>query len=276
MEGLVSICVPAYNAEEFIGATLESALAQTYAPIEVIVCDNDSTDSTGMIADGYAKSDRRVRYFRNAENIGMVRNWNEAASHASGEYIKILCADDLLAPDCVERQVAALREHPSCSIVTNNVVIIDSRSREIGRRKNAHRTRVYPGREYARKSMLSKNLVGEPSSVLMKKELFEAEGGFDQRFKYLPDWDLWLRAMQRGDVAYLSACLSSYRVARTSMTSELSRSGDEALYEDDRLLLEKHGARGALRLSPAEELLHKTAFRFRNVSRGLFYALFVR
>ncbi|HUW75522.1 MAG TPA: glycosyltransferase family 2 protein [Gallionella sp.] len=93
---LVSILIPVYNRENFIRECIESALAQTYTNIEVVVVDNASTDGTWAICQQFATKDQRVRIFRNDTNIGPVRNWLACVARASGEYTKILWSDDLI------------------------------------------------------------------------------------------------------------------------------------------------------------------------------------
>lgn len=92
----VSIVVPVYNCERFIGEALGSALAQTYADLEVVVVDNSSTDRTAEVIARW--KDPRLRVLANATNIGAARNWDRAAAEARGRYIKLLCADDVLYP----------------------------------------------------------------------------------------------------------------------------------------------------------------------------------
>lgn len=98
---LVSILIPAYNREHEIVRALDSALAQTYTAVEIIVVDNASTDNTFAIAQEYAARDQRVKCFRNVTNRGPVPNWQRCVELATGEYIKILFSDDWLEPDAI-------------------------------------------------------------------------------------------------------------------------------------------------------------------------------
>ena len=98
----VSILIPVYNRQDLIGPCIESALAQTVEDIEVIVCDNCSTDGTWDILRDYATRDPRLRIFRNAENLGPVRNWARCIEEARAPYAKFLFSDDLIAPSFLE------------------------------------------------------------------------------------------------------------------------------------------------------------------------------
>ena len=96
---LVSILVPVYNRVNIIAETLDSALAQTYKNIEIIVVDNASTDGTWEVICDCAKKDSRIRAFQNESNLGPVRNWLRCVEEARGAFAKILWSDDLIAPD---------------------------------------------------------------------------------------------------------------------------------------------------------------------------------
>jgi glycosyltransferase involved in cell wall biosynthesis len=106
---MVSILIPVYNRQNFIGDCIQSALNQTFVNFEIVIVDNASTDGTWDICKEYASRDDRIRIFRNQENIGPVRNWMRCAEEARWEYSKILFSDDLLEPDCLEKMVAPLK-----------------------------------------------------------------------------------------------------------------------------------------------------------------------
>ena len=102
----VSILIPVFNRDQFIGECIQSALDQTYDDFEVIVFDNASEDHTYEICKKFAEQDCRVKVFQNETNIGPVGNWLACAEHASGEYSKILFSDDLLEPDCIDKMLS--------------------------------------------------------------------------------------------------------------------------------------------------------------------------
>ncbi|MGZ3749514.1 MAG: glycosyltransferase family 2 protein, partial [Pseudobdellovibrionaceae bacterium] len=91
----VSIIIPTFNRASFLVEAIESALAQDYGDLEVVISDNASTDYTSEVAQYFSK-DPRVKYFRNAENIGMVKNWHKAVfEYATGAWFLILSDDDI-------------------------------------------------------------------------------------------------------------------------------------------------------------------------------------
>ena len=108
----VSIGVPAYNSAATLGSSLESLLGQTFGDFELIVSDNASTDATREVAEGFAQRDSRVRYVRQAENIGANGNYSYLARAARGTYFKWASSSDLCAPTFVEKCVEALEKDP--------------------------------------------------------------------------------------------------------------------------------------------------------------------
>jgi glycosyltransferase involved in cell wall biosynthesis len=130
---LVSILIPVYNREQYIEETVRSAASQTYSPLEIIVVDNCSTDNTWKIVERLAGEDRRIRCFRNSENIGPVRNWIAAAGHATGEYCKILWSDDLMSPAFVALAVDAFLRHEDLAFVYSSVEFINDNGAVIGK-----------------------------------------------------------------------------------------------------------------------------------------------
>jgi len=106
---LVSILIPVYNRESLLPACIESALAQTYKNIEIVIVDNKSTDRTWEICKAYAAKHDNIRIYQNKENIGPVSNWQECVRHASGEIGKLLFSDDLIYETYLEKTVPLLK-----------------------------------------------------------------------------------------------------------------------------------------------------------------------
>lgn len=106
----VSILIPVYNRENYVGDCIQSALDQTITDVEIIVGDNASTDGTWQVCQSYASRDSRVRIFRNETNVGPVRNWLECASRAMGKYSKILWSDDLIHKEFLQKCIPFLEK----------------------------------------------------------------------------------------------------------------------------------------------------------------------
>ena len=135
----VSLGMPVYNGENYIVATLDSLLAQTYTDFELIICDNASTDGTEAICRDYAARDPRVRYHRNETNIGASANYNLTFELARGDYFKWAAHDDLCAPTYIERCVEALDRDPDVVLAYTQAKAIDDQGNVV---------KVYPGKHH--------------------------------------------------------------------------------------------------------------------------------
>ena len=131
---LVSILIPTYNREELIGATIQSALLQTYSHIEVVVVDNASTDGTWAVIKAFASKDQRIKAFRNETNIGPVRNWLRCVREANGVFGKILWSDDLLHPDFLSQAIRAMGL-PGVGFVYSPAMFFDGVDPLLGKRR---------------------------------------------------------------------------------------------------------------------------------------------
>jgi glycosyltransferase involved in cell wall biosynthesis len=143
----VSIGLPVYNGENYLAETIDSILAQTFTDFELIISDNASTDRTEAICRQYAAQDPRIRYVRNANNLGAARNYNCAFELAHGEYFKWNGHDDPLAPSFLERCIEVLDRHPG-------VVLCFARNRAIDERGEDHDVGALTARTFAPKPQL--------------------------------------------------------------------------------------------------------------------------
>jgi hypothetical protein len=130
---LVSICLPVHNGEKFLAETAGSVLAQDHEAFELVISDNASDDGTEQICRELARSDHRVRYYRQPHNIGLLSNFAEVQRQARGEYFKWIGDDDWLAPTYLSHCVAALAEDPRLILVTTQQLYVsaDGRSRTL-------------------------------------------------------------------------------------------------------------------------------------------------
>lgn len=221
----VSVCIPVYNGEDFIAAAIESVLRQTWMDFELVVVDNHSTDRTLEIASRYR--DNRMRVFANDRNLGPERNWNKALQLARGDFIKLLCHDDVLYPACLDKQVAVLTapQNAGVALVCCKRDIIDLNGRRI-------MSRCYPGpagRRLGRAAVRQivrhgTNLIGEPAAALFRAEAIRKVGLFDARFPYVIDLEYWCRLLQEGDLYCMQEPLCAFRVLQKSWSLSLGRS----------------------------------------------------
>lgn len=132
----VSIGLPVYNGESFLEEAIESVLNQTYENIELVISDNASTDSTEQICRAYAEKDARVKYFRSETNYGASWNYNRTFELSRGKYFRWHAADDVLAPELVEKSVELLEARPEVVLVFSWVLDIDGNGQELELKKS--------------------------------------------------------------------------------------------------------------------------------------------
>ncbi|WP_336923667.1 glycosyltransferase family 2 protein [Aquipuribacter sp. SD81] len=224
---LVSVVVPAYRNARYVARTLDSVLRQTYRHLDVVVADHSSDDGTWERLQPYA-DDPRVRLLRTEAGGGAERNWNRVTDEARGELVKLVCGDDLLAPTCLERQVAALRAEPGAVLAACRRDLVDPADRVLvrGRGLGPLRGRV-PGAQAVRATVRAgTNLLGEPACVLLRTDVVRAVGGWSARDPYLIDQDLYVRALRHGDLVALDEVLAAFRVSATQWSVALA--GEQA------------------------------------------------
>jgi glycosyltransferase involved in cell wall biosynthesis len=220
----VSICIPSYNSEEFIAATLESILAQTFADFEVVIADDKSTDRTRPIIKGF--TDTRIRLIENEHNLGLGRNWNKVLSCTQGEYVKLLGDDDLLNPECLARQVAALEQPANASAVLAicNRNVINVRNEVVMRRRFPFGPGLVSGRKLIRNSIRwGSNLIGEPVVGLFRKRALNEEAVCDRSNPYVADLALWAELLKRGDAFIDPDYLAGFRISRAKTSARIGR-----------------------------------------------------
>ena len=145
MEPLVSVCIPAYNNAEYIKDTIDSILNQTYQKIELVIVDDNSKDNTYELIREIG--DERIKLYHNDKNLGMSGNWNRCLSLCTGKYAKLVCADDILSPDALKREVDALEANPSAVIAESDTKLIDLNGKGKGFYKRYKKSGLVDGKE---------------------------------------------------------------------------------------------------------------------------------
>jgi glycosyltransferase involved in cell wall biosynthesis len=221
MKPLVSILIPAYNAEEFLGYTLQSATAQTWERKEIIVVDDGSTDGTPGLARRFAS--REVKVVSTA-NQGLSAAVNHAYRLCQGDYIQELDADDILAPDKIESQLAALQEGES-----KRILLSSPWAHFHYRISSAHFVRnslwedLSPVEWLFRK--LRENLHMQNATWLVSRELAEAAGPWDETLQYDQDGEYFARVLLASErTRFVPEGRVFYRISGSNRVSFIGRS----------------------------------------------------
>lgn len=226
----VSIVIPTYNGAPFLRQCIQSALAQTERDIEILIVDDASSDDTVRVAEMIARQDPRVRVVVNERNLGLVGNWNNALQHARGEWIKFLFQDDLLAPSCVERLVAAaLATGASFAACARDFVFENDPPADEQRRYHENRELVATLARGGRMSPtgvaefaidnVGINFVGEPTVTLLRRSLFDRIGVFDVSLAQRCDTEYWVRVGVHEGVTFVEDTLATFRVHGASASA---------------------------------------------------------
>lgn len=178
----VSIVIPCHNYGRFLADAVESALEQSHVPLEVIVIDDGSTDSSYEVALRFVPAVRVIRQ----SNMGLVAVLNRGLREAAGEYVTFLSADDAFRPTYVEALLAALLKEPRASYAYSAAEYFGARSG------------VFHARPFSPASLLAGNYVN--GSALIRRSDALAVGGFDSMFEQIgwEDWDFWLHLLELG------------------------------------------------------------------------------
>lgn len=270
----VSICIPVYNGERFLAETVRSVLDQTYDDFELVLLDNASTDDTGEIAASF--TDPRIRIERNPTTVPQTVNFNRVVEHCKAPLIKLVCADDLVHPRCVELQAIPMQRDHRIALVAGRRHMIDENGRVIApRRGMSGLTGLHSGAEVVRRVVRNGgNPIGEPAGAMFRRDDFHAVGGWQAGNPYLLDLDLWIRLLQRGKFLGLRDTLAAFRIGTASVTA----SGDQAMYDAHRAFVSDISAapefdvRTVDRLvgrmsTPAARLRRRTLYRISGLAR---------
>jgi glycosyltransferase involved in cell wall biosynthesis len=218
---LVSIVIPVYNGMPFLRDALDCALGQTYANLEIVVIENNSADGTAEYLQGVA--DDRLRVVYRTSTQPAAENWTQAVSESRGDFVKLMCADDLIALTAIEQQVSALLAHPGSVLAACRRRIIDDRGDEL---KESHGLGRLSGRISGEKAvrdclLAGTNVLGEPAAVLMNGPLVRAAMPWHPEWPYMIDVATYADVLRSGDAVCEREVLASFRVSANSWSSQL-------------------------------------------------------
>lgn len=206
-----SVVIPAYEAEATLGEAIQSALDQTYAAAEIVVCDDGSSDDTSRVAGAFGDGVILLRQ----ENRGVAAARNTGVAKASGDFIVNLDADDLLSPRNLEARAGLITQRPDLDIVvTDGTVELDGQTR-----RHLYNSSWEFETEDQRSEILERCFIA-PFWALRRSALLAA-GGFDESISHSSDWECFIRLILRGSRAGLvDEPLGSYRLQRGSLSNQ--------------------------------------------------------
>ncbi|TXG92365.1 glycosyltransferase [Rhodococcus rhodnii] len=215
--------IPAFQNGAYIGETIRSVLAQTFTDFELIVADHSSTDDTLAVIESF--DDPRITVLHTDAGGGAKRNWDRVSRAARGELIKLLPGDDTIFPNCLAEQVAAFDAHPSAVLVASRRTLTDARGETIAAARGlGGLSGLVPGRDAARATVTAgSNIFGEPGCVLVRRDVLEKVGWWDDTQPFLIDEATYVRVALHGDVVALPEPLASFRINAGQWSVRLAR-----------------------------------------------------
>ncbi|GIW68018.1 MAG: hypothetical protein KatS3mg096_886 [Candidatus Parcubacteria bacterium] len=215
---LVSVIMPVYNGEKYLREAIESILNQTYKNFEFIIVDDGSTDNSVKIIKEYAKKDKRIRFFRNKNNLGTFGNYNYyIKNYARGKYIAIQEQDDISLKERFQLELDFLESHFDIVLAGGHINIIDSEGKIVGKR-------LYPVKyDEIKKVILLKSPFANPT-IMIRKDVFIENGGYGD-YTTAGDYDLWMRLIIEKELKCenLDKIVVNYRIHENQQKSKKTK-----------------------------------------------------
>jgi len=200
----ISVLLPVFNAERYLGAALESVLAQTFTDFECVIVDDGSTDTSPTILAQYAAHDGRIRIIRQ-ENMGIVAALNRGLAECRAPLVARMDADDICLPQRLATQLDYLDKHPEVVAVGTAFQLMSAAGvpGPVVRHPRSAQT--------IRRGLRSGNRLGHPT-VVMRRDAVLAAGGYREALRHAEDYDLWTRLAEGYRLANLPECLLLYQI----------------------------------------------------------------
>lgn len=194
----VSVIIPAYNCAKFIDQTIKSVQNQTYEDWELLLIDDGSTDDTSRVVTSIQSQDPRVRYIYQPNFGASTRAKNVGLKESIGQYVAFLDHDDEWLPNKITRHLEIF-ENPSF----NNVGLSATNIMIVNKEDGSRLEHKMPQRGESLERLLERNFIFCSSGVMVRREVIERVGFFDENFKLGDDWDMWLRIALVSELAYI-------------------------------------------------------------------------
>ena len=250
----VSAIIPTYDYARYVGEAVESVLAQSFHELEILVVDDGSTDETADVLRAFGE---RIRCIRQ-EHRGLAAARNTGIRAARGRYVAFLDSDDLWLPEKVTLQVARLEAEPAVGLVYSEAILFQEGSpttETLHRYWAPHPSgRILPW-------LVRQNVVPSPTPMV-RRDLFERVGLFDETLSGCEDWDMWIRIARVSAIAYVDQVLAKYRMHQANMSLDHERMMTNGL----RVLEKAFSAPGP---SPEIRGLRRTVFSRWHANCGL-------
>lgn len=229
----ISVIIPTYNRREYVQLAIDSVLAQSYTDYEIIVIDDGSTDGTSdALRARYGERVRLVTQTNQGESVAR----NRGVQIAHGQYIALLDSDDLWLPDKLAKEMAMLEGDPRLGMVFCQAWLIDAQGHLLADRPEGE---SLTDRDLTLENLCFENVIGGPSTTLLRRDIYKAVGGFDNNIHYGEDWDLFLRIAAQYRIGIIAEPLSCIRRHRGTQCYYPSADRNARRFDDHLKLINK-------------------------------------
>ncbi|MBR3148450.1 MAG: glycosyltransferase family 2 protein [Alphaproteobacteria bacterium] len=203
----ISVIMPAYNSEKYIGEAIESILNQTFKDFELIIINDGSTDNTAKIVKEYAKKDKRINFVDNKKNQGLISVLNQGIDLCRGEYIARMDSDDISLPTRFAKQIEYMDAHHECGVLGTWFQCFGNSTAKV---RHPERIKIL--------NILHDQHVGHPT-VMVRKSVMDNYGFYyDANYKHAEDFELWSRMVFVTEIRNLPEILLKYRWGNTNVS----------------------------------------------------------
>lgn len=246
----ISILVPIYNHQNYVEFCLESIKNQKNCVIELLICDDCSTDSSYETAKIWVNKNKNcfqsVKLFRNKENLGVARTCNEMIKHSSGKYIKVIASDDMLIPDSLEKFIIYMEKFNELDFAfSNGYHVVNTAEYPLNKkmiRKKIYNFNPLKNINSVFDELYKKDFIAAPT-VLYKKKTFEKYGKFSEKYIF-EDYEYYLRIGLKGKIGYYDCETVLYRDSNNSLSrfqnNDIGRAKFRKFIQDQKELLEDY------------------------------------
>ena len=209
---LVTIAIPTYNRAGFLKTAIESCIKQTYQNIEILVLDGGSTDNTKQVVESF--NDSKIVYYKNAENIGMMRSWNRCIELSGGEFIIILGDDDTLHTNFINETMKIYKKYPSLGFIFTGANKVDINGSFVMKWGYDFTPSGYlSGLDYLFYTIKYGCCLTNSSTMICRKEVYKKVGPYEAEFaKNTFDFNMYIKIASKFDVYFLNKVLSDYKI----------------------------------------------------------------
>lgn len=205
---MVSILLPSYNHEKYIGIAIDSVLNQTFQDFELLISDDFSQDGTINVIKKYSDSRIKTNFF--SENQGATINHRYLLNQVTGKYVALINSDDVWLPTRLEKGIAYLEEHMECAACFSWADFIDEYGNRITDNGNVFKQSNRTQAQWLYHFFINGNCICHPS-ILIRSDVYKELGTYNLSLRQLPDFDMWIRVIKKYQIHIIEESLVQHR-----------------------------------------------------------------